>query len=289
MLHYHETHQFTLGAFKCTIIRDMMFTYQGEHYFSNVDPSEVSSALEQYNQTPEKIPSPFVSMLIELGDQKILIDTGIGYMTQPMEFQGNSIQFKGRTIEHLQALSLTPDKISHLIITHCHPDHIGGVCDENAQPFFHNAKHMIHQDEYKFWTTSKADYVPELFKYFIVQNIHPLKDVHMYLLTSPEDEVIPGITLLKVPGHTEGQVAVRIESQGEKLLFISDIWLHPLHIEHLDWQTTYDPDHQLAKKSRIQMLELAYKENMLVQSFHFDFPGLGHIDKSSKVWHWVPL
>jgi glyoxylase-like metal-dependent hydrolase (beta-lactamase superfamily II) len=99
-------------------------------------------------------------------------------------------------------------------------------------------------------------------------------------------EVLPGIQAVKADGHTPGQIALTIHSKKEHLLYISDAFLHPLHIERIDWQTNYDLDHAKAKQSRLKLLNLAYKDNMLVSAFHFEFPGLGRVDKINQNWTW---
>jgi glyoxylase-like metal-dependent hydrolase (beta-lactamase superfamily II) len=99
--------------------------------------------------------------------------------------------------------------------------------------------------------------------------------------------LLPGITVVNADGHTPGQIALAIHSGKEHLLYASDAFLHPLHIEHLDWRTNYDLDHEKAKSSRGKLLDLAYKENMLVNAFHFDFPGLGRVDKYYENWKWT--
>jgi glyoxylase-like metal-dependent hydrolase (beta-lactamase superfamily II) len=60
-----------------------------------------------------------------------------------------------------------------------------------------------------------------------------------------------------LPIHTPGQIALHIHSENDHLLYISDAFLHPLHIEQLDWQTNYDLDHNMSKQSRIKLLEFA--------------------------------
>ena len=284
-----EIQQFRIGDFKCTLLLDMIFSYQGQHYFSNIEKTESVPALKRYGQSFDKILSPFVSLLIEKEDHKILVDSGMGYMQEPVLFQGNPIQFKGKTNALLQENGTAPEAITQMIVTHFHPDHIGGICGADLQPNYPNAACVIHQDEMDFWSSSKADNQADIFRYFIKQNIDPLSDHHLSLISREEESITSGITLIQIPGHTPGQLAVKVQSAGESFLFVSDAWLHPLHIEHLNWQTIYDLDHDLAKKSRQRMLEMAYDENMLVQSFHFDFPGLGHIDKSKNGWRWVPL
>lgn len=57
-------------------------------------------------------------------------------------------------------------------------------------------------------------------------------------------------------------------------------------MEHVDWQTNYDLDNEKAKKSRIKLLDLAYKNNMLLNAFHFNFTGLGRVDKRENNWVW---
>jgi glyoxylase-like metal-dependent hydrolase (beta-lactamase superfamily II) len=127
---------------------------------------------------------------------------------------------------------------------------------------------------------------PALFKYFIDQNITPLKNLNLHLFRGDFVTLLPGITAVNAAGHTPGQVALSIQSDNEHLLYISDAFLHPLHIERLDWQTNFDLDHQKAKQSRVKLLDLAYKENMLVNAFHFDFPGFGKVKKSDGNWFW---
>ena len=56
--------------------------------------------------------------------------------------------------------------------------------------------------------------------------------------------------------------------------------------ESPDWQTNYDSNHENAKQSRIKLLDAAYKEGMLINAFHFDFPGLGRIEKAGNNWIW---
>ena len=125
-----------------------------------------------------------------------------------------------------------------------------------------------------------------MFRIFIDKNISRLKDLNLNLITGDFVELVPGITAVKADGHTPGQIAVLLHSGKNHLLYISDAFLHPLHIERLDWQTNYDQDHPKAKQSRLKLLDLAFKENMLINAFHFDFPGLGRVDRGGNNWTW---
>lgn len=182
--------------------------------------------------------------------------------------------------------NIKKEDITDVVITHFHPDHIGGIFSENNQLNFPNARFHMHEDEWRYWHSSQSDNQPAQFKYFVEKNITKLKDLNLNLIKGDFVDLLPGITAMKADGHTPGQIAMIIGSENEQLLYISDAFLHPLHIERLDWQTNYDLDNTKAKASRIKLLELGYKNNMMINAFHFDFPGLGRIEKHDNNWIW---
>jgi len=282
----NEVVKINIGKISCTIFRDLMFKYLAKDFFINAGQQELNQSLTKYHISPDNIPSPFVAMLLQQDDKKILIDTGIGFFEELVVFGGVSYPFKGRLHQLLLQENIKKEDITDVIITHFHPDHIGGIYDSAGKLNFPNAQFHTHEDEWNFWHSSQSDNQPALFKHFIERNITLLKNGNLHLFKGDFTELLPGITAVKTAGHTPGQIALTIHSGSDHLLYISDALLHPLHIEHTNWQTNYDWDHQQAKQSRIKLLELAYKENMLVNAFHFDFPGLGRIDKTGNNWAW---
>lgn len=275
-----------IGKLRCTIFRDLMFKYMAKDFFMNAAPEEITQALKKYNQAPENIPSPFIAVLLQHNDKVILIDTGMGFSEKPILFRGSSHEVKGRLHQLLQQENIRKEEVTDVIITHFHPDHIGGIYSEDEQLSFPNARFHMHEKEWNYWHSAQSDNQPGLFKLFIEKNITKLKDQNLNLIKGDFVDLLPGITTVRADGHTPGQIALIIHSEKEHLLYISDAFLHPLHIEHLDWQTNYDLEHQKAKQSRIKLLELAYSNNMLVNAFHFEYPGLGRVDKQGSGWIW---
>ena len=276
----------TVGKITCTLFRDLMFKYLAKDFFINASQEELNQSLVKYHLQPDNIPSPFIAMLLQYDDKKILVDTGIGFLEEALVFRGNSFVFKGRMHQLLQQENIKKEAITDLIITHFHPDHIGGIFNHDGTLNFPNAKFHMHEEEWDFWHSPQSDNQPALFKYFIEKNITPLRNGHLHLFKGDSVDLVPGIRAVKAGGHTPGQIAVNVHAGSDHLLYISDAFLHPLHIERTDWQTNYDWDQQKAKKSRIKLAELAHKDNMLVNAFHFDFPGLGRIEKNSNNWTW---
>ena len=275
-----------IGEIVCTAFRDTMYKYLAKDFFNNAKQEELNQSLEKFHISPDNISSPFIPIMLQQKDQKLLIDTGIGLSEKPVDVRGNKVMFKGRLHQLMQQEKINKEEISEVIITHFHPDHIGGIFSDDDKLQFPNARFHMHEDEWNYWHSSQSDNQPAYFKYFISKNITKLKGGNLHLIKGDFVEILPGVTAVKADGHTPGQIALIIQSGKEHLLYISDAFLHPLHIEKLSWQTTYDLDHEKAMRSRIKLLELAYKENMLVNAFHFDFPGFGRIDKFQSNWIW---
>jgi glyoxylase-like metal-dependent hydrolase (beta-lactamase superfamily II) len=282
----NETFHISIGEIQCTIFRDMMYNYGAKDFFSNADPNELEVSLRRFNNATDEIASPFIAVLLQHADKKILIDTGTGYYEKSLEFRGKSSLIKGRLLALLQQEKINVLDVTDVVITHFHPDHIGGLFNEKGAINFPNAQIHIHHDEWTYWHSSKSGNQPALFHYFIEKNITPLKHHNVNLFRGDLVDLLPGITAIKAGGHTPGQIALMIHSRNEHLLYVSDAFLHPLHIERLDWRTNYDSDDVNARQSRINLLELAHKNNALISAFHFDFPGLGRVERSEKGWAW---
>ncbi len=278
--------KFKTGKINCTLFRDFLFKYLAKDFFINATEPELNQLLEKYKATPDNIPSPFIALLLEYDNKRVLIDTGAGYSDKEVIINGRPIPFKGILQDLLLKQGIRKEDITHIVLTHFHPDHIGGIFDDNAKLIYPNAQFIAHADEWNYWSTEQALSRSAVFRYFIEKNVQGLKDRNLRLITGDSVEVLPSMTAIKADGHTAGHINLAIQSEKQRLLYISDTFLHPGHIEHLDWQTSYDSDHEKAKQSRIKMLELAYKEDMLVNAFHFDFPGLGRIDKHKNNWKW---
>lgn len=107
---------------------------------------------------------------------------------------------------------------------------------------------------------------------------------------SDGDEIVPGIREVATPGHTPGHIALEISSDGETLLHVSDVVLHPIHLERPDWLPVFDLDPQQAAASKQRAFDMAADAGMLVFAHHFPpFPNLGHVRKLDRGWEWIPI
>ena len=272
-------HRFRVGALACTALYDGTFHYQAERYVANAAPEELQPALDSHGLDPRSIPSPYTCLLVETAGRRVLLDTGGAGLDPAL----------GQLPTSLRAAGIAPEEIDGVVLTHGHPDHIGGNADDEGRLSFPNARHVMAKAEWEFWNAPEVlARVPEPFRRAATKNLPPIAD--RLDLTEGDTEVAPGIRILPTPGHTPGHVAVVLESEGEELLYISDAALHPMHLEHPDWYPIFDIDPVRALDSKRMLCERATRNGSLVLAFHFDpFPSLGHIVRTSRGWAWEPV
>jgi glyoxylase-like metal-dependent hydrolase (beta-lactamase superfamily II) len=286
------SYRFTVGTFECTIVNDGNHTYTdpARRWFVNAPQEQLERVLRDYGLDPEQwteYASPYPSLVIDTGEHRALVDTGAG----------NLMPTTGKLIPGLQAEGIAPDEIDTVVLTHAHPDHIGGTVDSEGRPAFPNARYVLWRVEWEFWTAEpdlSHIQIDEQIKQLIVtcarSHLSPIQgQLDLLDLADSEPEIVPGIHAVAALGHTPGQIAVVVCSQGERLLCVSDAIVHPIHVEQPGWYIVNDVSTEQALSSRRRLLQRAATERALVHGFHFPFPGLGYVVPRGDGWQWQPI
>jgi glyoxylase-like metal-dependent hydrolase (beta-lactamase superfamily II) len=270
---------FSVGAFDCLVINDGNISGNAEMLFVNAPASQLTQVLRAHALDPDHLPSTWSCLLVKTADHVVLIDTGLG-SGQPVG---------GHLLPILAEEGVSPTDIDTVILTHGHGDHIGGCVTESGDMAFPKATYFMGKDEWLYWT-SEATLAQESDSAgdFARKKLRSLTAV----LQTVEDgqEIASGIRAIAAPGHTVGQLAVQIESGGEQLLFLADVALYPIHVEHPDWVSQMDADPAQTVLTRHKLFQWAVEHDALVLAYHFPpFPSLGCIVRKGSSWEWKPV
>jgi glyoxylase-like metal-dependent hydrolase (beta-lactamase superfamily II) len=138
-----QHYPFTLGALRCHVRFDGAVTLGREgilRRYPDASEAEVRAAFAAIGQTLDDADSAFNLLLIEQGDVRILVDAGEGG-----KHQG------GEVVKSLRVAGMTPDAITHIVLTHTHRDHVLGLFTHDSAPVFPNARYLISHQEMAYW------------------------------------------------------------------------------------------------------------------------------------------
>ena len=287
-----EIHRFKIGSFECMAVSDGTHKYAppvfpppASFLFVNAPRQRLKQVLHEHDLQEEQWVewiSPYICLVVDTGNNLVLVDTGADSLGPDT----------GKLLQNLQARGISPKDIDTVILTHGHPDHLGGNTDADGKLVFTNARYIIWRDEWDFWMSEQAElkldeHSREVLLGYARKNLPPIYS--QFSLVDYEMEVLPGIQAIAAPGHTPGHMALAISSKGEQLLCVSDAVLHPIHLEQPDWYAAVDLDPVQVEVTRRRILTKAATEKALVFAFHFPFPGLGRVVQKGEAWQWQPI
>lgn len=254
------------GDYRVEVVPDAEFRLDGGAMFGVVPRALWSKVCPPDEQN--RIRMNMNCLFIEAGTERILIETGIGDKWSPKQAAMYGITRERSLSESLPAITgVGPEEITIVVNTHLHFDHAGGNTrldkTGRAVPTFPNARCFISRAEYEHAETpherDRASYLPE--------NWRPLQESGQLELKEADYEVVPGLRMETIPGHSRTMQCVRLERGGRTLFSFADLVPMRAHVP-LPWIMGYDLYPVETLKAKKRLLPQAAREDWLCFFYH---------------------
>jgi glyoxylase-like metal-dependent hydrolase (beta-lactamase superfamily II) len=223
---------------------------------------------------------PVNNFVFERDGKIILIDAGAGNTMQ---------KTLGKLPENLRAGGIAPEAITHILLTHIHPDHANGLVDDEGRAHYPNAELLVHETEMDFWLGESLPGENENTKRMHARARIDLAPYHDRIRRVRSGEEVFGCTALLAAGHTPGHTVWRIDGGGAAFISWGDIvHFSAIQISHPETPLTYDLDPDRAVMARKRILDMAASERLMVAGAHVNAPGFGHVVRKGLSYAFEP-
>lgn len=230
--------------------------------FPDTDAAHIDNLLARANA--QQITTNFNAFVVKSPNRTLLVDAG------PRDLFGPDC---GKLPQGLAEAGVAPDDITHLMLTHLHPDHIAGTVTPDNAPVFNNATVLINQDELAFWSREQA---------FDVQMMEDWRQLAQAVVAAYGDQVQTfawdadlgsGVSAISLPGHTPGHCGFRVDDGNASFIMATDIVHAPvLQLADPEIAVAFDIDAEQARKSRKKTLAMIASEQLIFSGGHMVEP-----------------
>jgi glyoxylase-like metal-dependent hydrolase (beta-lactamase superfamily II) len=258
---------FRVGSLSVSALSDTEYVLPNDGKIFGVDAgaAAVAQVLRAAQAPADAITLPVDALLVRDGARVILIDAGLGP------------KLAGALVASLALTGTSPADVTDVLITHPHPDHVGGLLTMDGHLAFPNAKIRMSAPDWK-------DFVSHGDEAALAHAIEPQVEAF-----EPGASITPSIRSVSLPGHTPGHVGYRITSGSDSLLDVGDV-VHSaiVSLAEPDWTMGFDQDPQGARSMRRRTLGELAQSHQLVFAPHFPYPGIGTIELAGSGFKWQP-
>ena len=230
------------------------------------------------------------AFVILIAGYTIMVDPGVGNGKRRSQSRDGTTCTQ-TFISRLQATGAAPGEVDYVVDTHLHFDHVGWhteLVDGAWQPTFPAARYVMSAGEFGYWQSKPDNEIADQHAGF-TDSVLPIYEAGLVDLVNDDHVVIDGVRFMPTPGHTPHHVSVLIESGGQSAVITGDVAHHPCQLAHPDWASTSDFDPDLARTSRMRLVERFADSDTLIIGSHYSDPVAGRIQRAGTSFRLVSV
>ncbi len=275
-------HRFRVGGLTVTTLSDGVARRDVAGFVQNAPLAEVQAVLAESFMPTDSYTAGYAPVVVETPRGLVMFDAGTGGQLAPTA---------GHLMANLRAAGIDPQRITTLVFTHFHGDHITGLTTRENTAVFPNAEIVVPAAEWRFWTDAGNESRSPQPQKPNFANVARRFGPYAGRIRQVEDgqEALPGIRAVASAGHSPGHTSWLVADGADQLMVLGDVTHRPeLFARRPDYQTALDFDGAAAAATRRRMLDRVTADRIRVTGYHFPFPAVGHFLRDGQGWRFLP-